>query len=74
MAIISNPKKRILLELYRHTCHGYALSKKLDLPLASIYEHLKELREKDLITCVEMDRRKNYQLTEKGKLLIKVIE
>lgn len=74
MVIISTPKRKILEEIKRDPCHGYTLSQKLNIPLASIYEHLKELREKKLIEPTVEDRRKIYRLTEKGKMLLKAIE
>jgi len=74
MTIISNTKRKILEEIKRNPCHGYVLSQKLKIPLASIYEHLKELREKKLIEPTDKDGRKTYRLTEKGKMLLKAIE
>lgn len=75
MSIISNTKKRILMQLKENECHGYILAQKLDIPLASIYGHLKELREAGLIEYVkEKDRKKIYQLTEKGTSLLKLID
>ena len=74
MVIVSTPKKKILEEIRCKPCHGYILSKKLNIPLASIYEHLKELREKKLIESKIEDRRKIYHLTEKGKMLLKALE
>jgi DNA-binding PadR family transcriptional regulator len=74
MSIISLPKKRILEELKQNTSHGYVLSQKLNLPLSSIYEHIKELREAKLIDIEEKERRKIYRLTEKGEMLLKALE
>ena len=74
MVIVSTVKRRILEEIRRNPCHGYTLSQKLGIPLASIYEHLKELREKKLIESTDEDRKKIYQLTEKGQMLLKAIE
>lgn len=74
MKIVSNTKKQILEEIQNNPTYGYTLAKKLDLPISFIYEHLRELREAGLINYVEKDRKKIYQLTEKGTLLLKVIE
>jgi DNA-binding PadR family transcriptional regulator len=74
MSIISQTKKKILLEIKDNTFHGYILSKKLEIPISSVYEHLKELREAGLIEYKEEDRRKIYQLTEKGLMLLKAVE
>jgi predicted transcriptional regulator len=50
------------------------LSRKLNLPLSSIYEHIKELRDAKLIDIEEKERRKVYRLTEKGEMLLKALE
>jgi predicted transcriptional regulator len=74
MSIISLPKKRILEELKQNSSHGYVLSRKLNLPLSSIYEHIKELREAKLIDFEEKRGRKVYWLTEKGEMLLEALE
>jgi len=74
MSVISHPKKIILKEIQDDSCHGYTLAQKLNMPLSSIYEHLKELREVGLVKCSKEGRRKIYQLTDKGKMLLKAIE
>jgi len=74
MSVVSNPKKRILQEIRQNPSHGYTMSQKVNLPLSSIYEHLKELTEAKLVTYAEEDRRKIYQLTEKGKMLLRALE
>jgi len=74
MSIVSNPKKIILQEIRKNPCHGYTLAQKLNLPLSSIYEHLKELREKGLIKYTEENRRKIYRLTDRGEMLLKAVE
>jgi DNA-binding PadR family transcriptional regulator len=75
MNIVGKTKKQILGEIQNNPTYGYKLAQKLDIPLSFIYEHLKELREAGLIEYVkEEDRKKIYQLTEKGALLLKVID
>lgn len=74
MSIISQTKKKMLQEIKDNTFHGYILSKKIDIPISSVYEHLKELREAGLIEYKEDGRRKIYRLTEKGQMLLKAIE
>jgi DNA-binding PadR family transcriptional regulator len=74
MSVVSQTKKIILQEIKGNTYHGYILSKKLNIPISSIYEHLKELREARLIKYSKEGRRKIYQLTDKGKMLLKAIE
>ena len=74
MSVISHPKEIILHELQKNQCHGYRLAQKLNMPLSSIYEHLKELREAGLVKYAKEGRRKIYQLMEKGEMLLKAIE
>lgn len=74
MSVVSQTKKIILQEISDNQFHGYILAKNLDLPLSSIYEHLKELREAGLVKYSKEGRRKIYQLTDKGKMLLKAIE
>jgi len=74
MSIVSSTKKKILDEIASHPTHGYEISKRLDIPISSVYEHLKELQEHELIEYEESGRRKVYILTEKGKLLLKALE
>ena len=74
MSVISYPKRIILEEIGKNQCHGYILAQKLDIPISSIYEHLKELREANLIKSSKKGRRIIYQLTSKGNMLLKAIE
>ena len=74
MTIISSSKRKILEEIKRNPCHGYVLSQKLKIPVASVYVHLKELREKKLIEYTDSNDRKIYRITEKGEMLLKAIE
>lgn len=74
MELIGPTKKKILLELGNGPCYGYRLALELTLPLATIYGHLKDLKELGLVKSHTEDRQIVYELTEKGKLLIKVIQ
>ncbi len=74
MSIVSQPKKQILLELSNGSKHGYEIAKLANLPMGSIYDHLAELVEAGFIEYEEKERRKVYQLTKKGSLLLKVLE
>jgi len=74
MKIISEAKRKILKELEREPCYGYALSRSLDLPVSYIYQHLRELREAGFITATEKGRTKVYHLTKKGRTLLKALE
>jgi DNA-binding PadR family transcriptional regulator len=73
MAIVSETKMKILTELKNNPSHGYELSKKIELPLTFIYQHLKEPRQAGLINSEEKGRKKIYHLTEKGELLLKIL-
>jgi len=74
MSIISKTKLAILKELSKQPLHGYALAKKLNITISSIYAHLSELEQCGFVTYTTVERRKIYQLTDKGKTLLKLIK
>lgn len=74
MDLIGDTKKQILLEIEKKPTYGYRLAETLTLPLSTIYGHLKDLTELDLIKNYEKDRQKIYELTEKGKQFVKIIQ
>ena len=74
MELIGSTKKKIFLEISKKSCHGYKLAMKLTLPLSTVYGHLKDLEKLGLIESKMKDRQIIYDLTEKGKLVIKIIE
>ena len=73
---IGETKKKILYALEENPLHGYKLSKTLDVPLSKIYGHLKEFRQRNLITSTSNgdERQIIYRLTEKGKRVLEVIK
>ncbi|HMA82595.1 MAG TPA: helix-turn-helix transcriptional regulator [Candidatus Thermoplasmatota archaeon] len=73
---IGETKEKILHSLEAQPSHGYKLSKILDVPLSTIYGHLKEFRKRNIITPIDEknERRIIYQLTEKGKRVLQVIK
>ncbi|MGC9307831.1 MAG: PadR family transcriptional regulator [Thermoplasmatota archaeon] len=73
MGIVSQPKKLILFELRDSPKHGYLIAKNTDLPMGSIYDHLAELVEEGYIEYTEEGRRKVYNLTKKGELLLEAL-
>ncbi len=73
MELIGSTKKKILEEIAREHCHGYKLALTLTLPLSTVYGHLQDLKKLGLIESKAKDRQIIYELTEKGKLFIKVI-
>ena len=74
MGIIGQRKKKILKEIEKNPSHGYAISRKLGIPISSIYEHLKDLREHGLVEPRKEKRRKVYKLTKKGEMLLRAVE
>ena len=74
MSVVSQTKKVILQEIHNNQFHGYVIAKNLNLPLSSIYEHLKELRQAGLVKYSKQGRRKIYQLTDKGIMLLSTVE
>ncbi|WP_457550625.1 PadR family transcriptional regulator [Archaeoglobus sp.] len=73
MSIISKTKLAILKELSKQPLHGYALAKKLNITIPSVYAHLSELEQHDFVTYTISERRKIYSLTEKGKMLLNLL-
>jgi DNA-binding PadR family transcriptional regulator len=74
MSIISRTKTKILLTLADEHKHGYEIAKLANLPMGSIYDHLAELVKEGFIRYEEDERRKVYQLTKKGKMLLKILK
>lgn len=73
---IRETKEKILYSHEAQPSPGYKLSKTLDVPLSTIYGHLKEFRQRNLITPIneKNERKIIYQLTEKGKRVLQVIK
>ena len=74
MSVISQPKKQIILELSNESKHGYEIAKSANLPMGSVYDHLAELVKEGFIEYKENERRKVYQLTKKGMILLKILK
>lgn len=73
MRILASRKKKILEIIEKGSAHGYRIADELQIPLSSVYEHLRDLREHGLIQARQQGRRRIYRLTEKGKLLLKAL-
>jgi len=73
MSIISKTKLAILKELSKQPLHGYALAKKLNITISSIYAHLSELENEGFVKHTTSERRKIYSLTDKGKALLHLL-
>jgi len=74
MELLGSTKKRILIEIAKNPSHGYKLALNLTLPLSTIYGHLHDLEDLGLIEFKTKDRQIIYNLTDKGKSFIKVLE
>jgi predicted transcriptional regulator len=74
MELIGSTKKKILLEIAKGPTHGYQLALSLTLPLSTVYGHLKEVQELGLISGKGKKRQIIYELTDKGKNFIRIIQ
>lgn len=63
-------KKRVLEALEQEPRHGYVLAKELGVRGSTIYEHLEQLEEHGYTKSEDDDRRRVYQLTRKGELIL----
>ena len=71
MSLIGDAKLDILLTLREHPSYGYELQEELSLNRGTVYVHLKELREADMIEVDRVeDDTKYYRLTENGEQLL----
>jgi len=62
-----------LREIDKGPIHGYGLANRLGMSLSSAYEHLRDLREGGFVELREVDRRKVYLLTDRGRHLLKAL-
>ena len=75
MPVLGTSKDSILKKISENPVHGYMLAEKLDVSVTGIYQHLKELRQEGYIYIIqEKNNKKIYDLTEKGKSLVKIIK
>lgn len=73
MAVVSRTKRRILEAIEAKPEHGYAISRRLKLPLTGIYAHLAELTREGFVVGEREGRRTVYRLSEKGRLLLRAL-
>ena len=67
-------KKRVLVAIQRDKeIHGYLLAKRLGQDTATVYEHLRDLEREGYVTSREVDRKRLYTLTDKGKTLMEIL-
>ncbi len=75
MDILGRTKKKILKQIENKPLHGYKIASALNLSLSTVYGHLKDLKQMNLIKEEdEQNRSKKYTLTEKGKELLRIFE
>jgi predicted transcriptional regulator len=74
MELIGSTKKKILLKIAENPSYGYQLALSLTLPLSTVYGHLGDLCKLGLIEKKICDRQIVYNLTDKGKTFVKVIQ
>ena len=67
---LTDAKRDILVILYKEPRHGYVLAKELGVQGSTIYEHLEQLEEGGYVDGYEDGRRKVYELTSKGQLIV----
>lgn len=74
MSLIGDAKLNILLRLRESPTYGYVLIDELDLNRGTVYVHLDELVEADMIEVDRVeDDRTYYRLTENGELLLEAL-
>jgi len=69
-------KEKILRTLNRRDAYGYDLWKKLGKTMtrAAIYQHLNELSERALVVAYEMEGKKYFKITKRGKKVLHAID
>jgi len=67
---LTDAKRNILALLGEEPRHGYILAKKLGVQGSTIYEHLKQLEKAGYIEGRQDGRRKIYELTRRGELIL----
>jgi DNA-binding PadR family transcriptional regulator len=74
--IIGRTKEQILTQFNQGPQYGYDIAKSLNIALSTVYGHLKDFQQEGLITTISDDienRRKMYELTDKGCKLLDVL-
>ncbi|MEA1993556.1 MAG: pyridoxal-phosphate dependent enzyme [Euryarchaeota archaeon] len=71
---VANTKVELLRLLREKESYGYQLWKDLnkEMKIQAVYQHLKELQEKRMITSMKKGRKVYYNITEKGKRFLEV--
>lgn len=67
---LTDAKRELLALINDEPRHGYALAKELGKQGPTIYKHLQELEEAGYVENEQDGRRKVYNLTERGELIL----
>lgn len=73
MTIVSETKAQIVRALKDGPLHGYAIYVRTEVPIGSIYDHLRELEKAGFVKSERSGRRKVYRLTKRGEMLLKAL-
>lgn len=73
MGFLTGTKADILRILSRGPNHGYAIARELKLTLSTVYEHLKEFEDNNLVTSEQEGRRREVRLTARGRTLANLL-
>ena len=78
MSLIGETKISILRELSESPCHGYDLHKTVGVTTSTIYQHLNELEDAEMVKSrpLKDDNRDKtmYHLTERGEKLLELLD
>jgi DNA-binding PadR family transcriptional regulator len=69
-------KERILRIINQGSTYGYAIWKNLgsDMTIGAVYQHLTDLEKKGLIKSSQMGKRKELEITERGKRALEALD
>ena len=69
-------KERILQIISQGPTYGYAIWKTLgsDMTLGAVYQHLNDLEDRGLVSSKSLGKRKQLELTERGKRVIQALD
>ncbi len=62
---------KVLWIISKKSCHGYELMDKIKTNQGTIYPLLNSLEKNGLIDSLKLERKKEYEITDKGKKILK---
>lgn len=76
VSLIGDTKMEILSRLSESPAHGYQLHKEVGVTTSTIYAHLDEFEDAEMIEQVKPteEGRVMYQITEQGEQLLELLE